>query len=668
MPLSAPAHPAPLLRPPPIRQLGSAACAAVLLCLTFSLLPQPLSAQEPPGGAQPTVVQAITKLPEHNFHLYDFPAWSHDGRKIAFMVHDMKANNTSTIWIFHPDSGRLEQVTRADSVGMIDAQPVWSPDDRQIAFASNRGGAINVFTVDADGRNLRQRTRDLEDAFVWRARPSWSPQGDNLVFSTEVEGNSDLYRLDLSTDATTRLTTDPGVDETPRWAPDGSRILFISDRSGTPALHFMDPASGEIEAFVTELGRPGWGHRWSPDGNWIALVESGYIRDWSCSLVSVATGKVYPLPAPAPAGRPHTTFQPSWNPDGRSILFTAMPRRLFDSRLQVIDLATKEIQTLQDSLLHLGRSSWSPQGRQLVFSSVPKEGDNPALLDTLLSLMPAQPAAPVSILGAGKEPHWSPQGAQIAFITTGPGAGTLALYGLEDKRTELLESGQPGQVRALRFSPDGELLAYIRETAAAQELWVYDLVSQDHFQLTYSGGAKSAIRWSPDGEHIVFVHRKEGQDDAALWLVPAYGGKNRRLTAAGSPAADPLWPQGPEGPLYFASQRGEQWEIWTTGLQGGEAFLWRSSHHAFPVLKRGDEFVYLWGKRHSDTSWSRELAVFNQASSTDEILTQTGNLTYLAPAPAGDRIAFRDIIGHEWEKGDVWQCRVDDILAESKLP
>ena len=664
MPSSAPALPTPLLRPPPIGPLGSAACTSVFLYLVFSLLPQSLSAQEPPGSTQPTVFRMITKPSEHSFHLYDHPVWSHDGQKIAFMVHDMRADNTSTIWTFHPDSGRLEQVTRADSVGMIDAQPIWSPDDRQIAFSSNRGGAINIFTVDADGKNLRKRTRDLEDILVWDPRPSWSPQGDNLVFSSEVEGNTDLYRVDLDTDETTRLTTAPGVDRTPKWAPNGRSILFVSDRSGTPALYLLDPSSGEIQPFATELSEPGWGHKWSPDGNWIALVESASIQNWSSSLVSVRTGKVYPLPAPSPYGSPYATFTPSWNPDGRSILYATMPRRLFDSRLQVIDLATREIQTIRDSLVDLGRSSWSPQGRQLVFSSVPIEEVGRAQPDTLMSLVQAHPAAPASVLGAGKEPHWSPQGSQIAFITTGPDAGTLALYDLEDKSTEVLKSVQPGQVHALRFSPDGELLAYIMEVEAVHELWVYDLVTQDHFQLTYSGGAKSAIRWSPDGEHIVFVHHKEG--DAALWLVPTYGGKNRRLTTAGYPATNPLWPEGSEGPIYFSSQRGSHWEIWTTGLQGVEAFFWRSSHHAFPVLKRSDEFVYLWGDSPSDNLSSRQLAVFDQASSTDKRLT--GNMTRLAPAPDGDRIAFCSRIGFEWEKGEVWQCNIDHILAENKLP
>ena len=53
------------------------------------------------------MVQITTKLPEHNFHLYDHPAWSHDGQKIALMVHDTKADNTSTIWIYYPGSGRI---------------------------------------------------------------------------------------------------------------------------------------------------------------------------------------------------------------------------------------------------------------------------------------------------------------------------------------------------------------------------------------------------------------------------------------------------------------------------------------------------------------------------------------------------------------------------------
>jgi Tol biopolymer transport system component len=82
-----------------------------------------------------------------------------------------------------------------------DETPSVSPDGRQVAFVSDRGGVRDVYVMDLDGGNTRRLTDGL------RARgAAWSPDGRSLVSSGEVRGVFEIYRVDLDGSAPVRLT------------------------------------------------------------------------------------------------------------------------------------------------------------------------------------------------------------------------------------------------------------------------------------------------------------------------------------------------------------------------------------------------------------------------------------------------------------------------------
>ncbi|MEE3042773.1 MAG: hypothetical protein VX948_18060, partial [Candidatus Latescibacterota bacterium] len=218
------------------------------------------------------------------------------------MVHDLDAFNTCTIWVLHPETGVYQQVTSADSAGMGDWLPSWSPDDQRIAFVSNRGGSWNIGTVSVDGENFRNHTESLHSAtnslsdLTISSPPSWAPDGTRLVFSGAVDDNHDLYSVDLNTDTVTRLTDTSENERGPLWSPDGESILFTISE-GTTELYFLDISSGKIRHFPTELDNIiNWpSYEFSPDGQWLALTVENPGVGWatSCSIVSLNSGKVY---------------------------------------------------------------------------------------------------------------------------------------------------------------------------------------------------------------------------------------------------------------------------------------------------------------------------------------------------------------------------------------
>jgi Tol biopolymer transport system component len=116
----------------------------------------------------------------------------------------------------------------------------FSPDDRRIAFQSNRSGEMEIWLADRDGTNPVPLTSMGAPV---TAHPRWSGDGQTIVFDSNREGQYELYVIRSSGGKPRRLTSDPASDHYPSFSRDGKWIYFASNRSGTPQIWKM-PASG----------------------------------------------------------------------------------------------------------------------------------------------------------------------------------------------------------------------------------------------------------------------------------------------------------------------------------------------------------------------------------------------------------------------------------------
>ena len=210
----------------------------------------------------------------------------------------------------------------------IDSSPLWSPDGKRIAFVSNRDGNAEIYVMDNDGGNQLNLTNDPNDD----RSPSWSPDGKRIVFSSdrdmdrgEAAHNIEIYVMDADGGNQLNLTNNLTEDEHPSWSPDGKWIAFSARREGhfendfgiTYEIYVMD-VDGQNEQRLTENRDNDRNSSWSPDGKRIAFMadRKGDVVNWDIYVMNNDGGNQQKLTENRVPDR-----HPSWSPDGKRIAF-----------------------------------------------------------------------------------------------------------------------------------------------------------------------------------------------------------------------------------------------------------------------------------------------------------------------------------------------------------
>jgi len=109
----------------------------------------------------------------------------------------------------------------------LDAYPAWSPDGQKIAFSSNRDGNTEIYVMNQDGSNVVRLTNT---ANATERGPRWSPDGTKIVFESNRDGDTEIFVMNADGSNVTQLTNNTIADNFPLFSPDGGKILFNSNR------------------------------------------------------------------------------------------------------------------------------------------------------------------------------------------------------------------------------------------------------------------------------------------------------------------------------------------------------------------------------------------------------------------------------------------------------
>jgi Tol biopolymer transport system component len=218
------------------------------------------------------------------------PSLSNSGKKIVYSV-----------------SGGLNVVTVSSrsfvkhSTGPGDTDAIWSPNDKQFAFAGHRDRDTGSGKTDLElrldsssgGTSSPLTSNDVPDIEPW-----FTPDGKSIVWVQGAGGEAELMMIEISSKTVTPLTTDTFEDHEPAVSPDGTLIAFVSNRgsSGQFELYLMDLASPNHDIIPIATGKTNVRHpAWSPGGRYLVFSagaegdEDLFIYDLNASKVITFT-------------------------------------------------------------------------------------------------------------------------------------------------------------------------------------------------------------------------------------------------------------------------------------------------------------------------------------------------------------------------------------------
>lgn len=243
----------------------------------------------------------------------------------------------------------------------------------QVAFASDRTGTSQIYSIKIDGSDFQPITNLPDGA----CQPSWSPDGKRIVFTSpclsdaEAYRKSSLYVINADGSELSPLITAPGGDFDPTWSSDGNRIAFTSVRDGHMEIYVLTLDTMDVARLTeTPMDEENSQPAWSAFGNQIVFVKKrfGALQIWTMTDTGQNALQV------VRSGQSLWDFLPVWSPDGEFILFSQ--RRVNGASLPwMMQIRYEDRDTQTATRLKLGvvgveNLSYSADGFWMVYEGV----------------------------------------------------------------------------------------------------------------------------------------------------------------------------------------------------------------------------------------------------------------------------------------------------------
>jgi tricorn protease len=450
----------------------------------------------------------------------------------------------------------------------------------------------DLWIVGREGGDARRLTTGLH-----ATDPAFSPDGTQLAFTGEAQGNQDVYVMPAAGGPARRLTYHPGGDRAVGWTPDGKHVLFRSFRESHdsfPRLFTVAVEGGLPRALPLPKGYQG---SYSPDGKHIAYVPlSPAFETWkryrggratAVWLADLSDSHVEKVPR-----TDSNDFNPMWL--GKRVFFLSDRNGPFT--LFVYDPATRKVaQVLANDGLDVKSASAGPDA--IVYEQFgslhlldPKSGTHRRLEVRVPSDLPDLRPRFEKVAGQIRNADISPSGARAVFEAHGEILTVPAAKG--DVRNL---TNTPGVAeRDPAWSPDGRSVAWFSDESGEYQLHVSPAQGGSpvkKFALGRSPSFYSNPTWSPDGKKIAYNDKRLG-----LWLLDLTTGKNT-LVDTGTWMDDipvPSW--SPDGRwLAYAKQlRSGYQAIFVYSRESGDRHRLTDgmSDAQDPVFDKGGRYLY----------------------------------------------------------------------------
>lgn len=440
------------------------------------------------------------------------------------------------------------QVATAQSEALWLRYGAISPDGHTIAF-SYKG---DLWSVPATGGQATL----LTTSEAYERSPVWSPDGKQLAFASNRHGNYDVFVMPAKGGAATRLTWHSANDIPSAFTPDGAQVLFTSSRMlATSDRQFPDAGLGELYTVPLSGGKAvqlisSAAHhaRYAPDGNSIVYEDrKGYEDIFRKHHTSSVTRDIWTYNTGTKAYNRISTYagenlDPVFSPDGREVYYLSEEHGTMNVYRRPANggPATQMTFFTKDPVRYLSISNsgtlcFSYQGG--LYTMAPGAGAVRLTVATAVDdRFPAQRTVPVN--GGATEMALSPNGKEVAFIHRGEVFVTSVNEGTTRRITNT-----PEMERSVSFSPDGRSLLYASERSRNGAEGSWDLYrtsltrdAEKYFfnatvlkeePLLATPAEEFQPVWSPDGKEVAYLEER-----TAIKVLNLASGKTRTVLAA----------------------------------------------------------------------------------------------------------------------------------------
>ncbi|HQX65924.1 MAG TPA: amidohydrolase, partial [Dokdonella sp.] len=447
---------------------------------------------------------------------------SPNGKSIAFSL-------LGDLYLLPIEGGKARRITQGAA---WDVQPRFSPDGKEIAYTSDRGGGNNIWRMPVIGG---EGTQVSKEDFRLLNNPAWTPDGQYLIARKHFTGErslgaGELWMYHIAGGAGLQLTKQKNDQQDlgePAVSPDGNFVYFSEDVSRGPSFQYNKDPHGLIYA-IKRLDR-----------------RDGEIE----TVIATPGGAVRPEPSP----------------DGKSLAFVKRVRE--KTVLEKVDLDSGEVKTIWDGLSHdmqeawaifgpYPNYAWTPDSQALVIWAKGKlwrvDANTGAHAEIPFSADVEQTVAePLRFEQRIGEGTFKPK--MIRDAATSPDGKTLVFHALGHLWLKALPNGKPSRLGSdddhyeyqPSFSADGKKMLYTTWSDADQGRIVeHDFAARTSRVLTPKPGFYYGPRYSNDGSRIVYAKTSGSSltgnlnsGESGVYLMASSGGEVRRLAREGGDPA-----------------------------------------------------------------------------------------------------------------------------------
>jgi dipeptidyl aminopeptidase/acylaminoacyl peptidase len=389
------------------------------------------------------------------------------------------------------------------------------PDDRPLTDPQSVVSASNPAS----------RPVPVDDLYYTRSvfGAAWSPDGQQIAFTSDISGRSNLWKVPASGGWPIQLTQCDDRQYSAVWSPDGKWIVYQQDHAGDELWDlYAIPSDGGAAVNLTNTPAireqdPHWSH----DGNTIAFAyKTKDGTQYDIALLDWSTHQVHKLTNEQQPGYSWNVV--AWSNDDKTIYASRVNPPFTDADVYRIDVATGKLENLtshQGTIRYLA-SSLSPDGGTILLSSDAKGGYmNVALLEVASKKV----TWVTDLKWEAYSGNFSPDGKNYSYIVNEDGVTDAYLADRSTNRAEKVDlphglnffSGNPNE-----FAPQSDRVIVSHEASNQPgDLWVYNLASRHADQLTFS--AIASLRATPiPPSQIVHYKSFDGKIISALLWVP----------------------------------------------------------------------------------------------------------------------------------------------------